>query len=150
MASSFTAFRYHAVFSTKNRSRLITPDWEPELYAYLAGILQETGGRLLEGNGTEDHVHLLFALRADQSPAAALRILKCNSSKWIHEKWRKRRDFEWQRGYFGTTVSHSQIDRVRTYIQNQKEHHRRVSFQEEFVRLLKAHGIEYDERYIWN
>ncbi len=149
MATSFTSLRYHAVFSTKNRARLITEDWEKELYAYLAGILRAERGRLLEGNGSDDHVHLLFALRADQSLADSLRTLKSNSTKWIHEKWKERWRFEWQRGYFGVTVSQSQVERVRAYIHRQKQHHRRVSFREEFLRLLKAHGIEYDERYIW-
>lgn len=149
MASSFTSLRFHVVFSTKNRMKWITGEWEEELYSYLAGILREERGRLLEGNGMDDHVHLLVALRADQSLAEILRILKSNSTRWIHEKWKDRWRFQWQRGYFGVTVSQSQVERVRQYIRNQKQHHRRVSFQEEFLRLLKAYGIEYDERYIW-
>ncbi|MBZ5535667.1 MAG: transposase [Acidobacteriia bacterium] len=97
----------------------------------------------------DDHVHLLLVLRADQSLTEIMRILKSNSSRWIHEKSRERWRFEWQRGYFGVTVTKSQVERVRQYIKNQKQHHQRVSFQEEFLRLLKAHQIEFDERYVW-
>lgn len=149
MATSFTFLRFHVLFSTKNRMKWITEDWEKELYSYLAGILQAERGHLLEGNGSNDHVHLLLAISADQSIAEIMRTLKSNSSGWIHRKWKDRARFEWQRGYFGATVSQSQVERVRGYIRSQRQHHRRVSFQEEFVRLLKAHGIEYDERYIW-
>jgi len=149
MATSFTSLRFHVLFSTKNRVRWITDEWEGELYSYLAGILRAERGRLLEGNGMDDHIHLLLGIRADQSLADILRILKSNSSRWVHEKRKDQSKFEWQRGYFGATVSESQVERVRQYIRNQKSHHRRVSFQEEFLRLLKAHGIQYDERYIW-
>lgn len=92
---------------------------------------------------------MVFQYITFQSLAEILRNLKSNSTGWIHEKWGNRWRFEWQRGYFGVTVSQSQVDRVRQYIKNQKQHHQRVSFQKEFLRLLKAHGIEYDERYIW-
>jgi REP element-mobilizing transposase RayT len=100
-------------------------------------------------NGTADHVHLLLRLPPSASIAEAMRVLKTNSSRWVHEKWPSRSTFGWQTGYGAFSVSQSNVSAVLHYIANQEEHHRQVSFQEEFVIYLQRHGIEYDERYIW-
>ena len=100
-------------------------------------------------NGTADHVHLLLRLPPTVSVSEAMRVLKTNSSRWIHEKWKSRRAFGWQIGYAAFSVSQSNASAVLQYIAAQEEHHRKVSFQQELVGFLKKHGIEYDERYIW-
>jgi len=149
MAQSYTSLLYHVVFSTKDRAPVLAPEWRARLYAYLGGVLRERGGDLLEINGTNDHLHLLLKLHQDHTLSRIVRDVKATSSGWIHREFPRLRRFAWQRGYGAFTVSISQLERVRRYIQTQQEHHRRRTFQEEFVALLKAHGIAYDERYLW-
>ena len=110
--------------------------------------MRESQGRALKLNSTEDHVHLLVQLPANVSVAEALRILKTNSSPWVHETWDSQRGFCWQTGYGAFSVSLSSAPRVANYIADQERHHRGMSFQEEFIAFLKKHHIEYDERYI--
>jgi putative transposase len=149
MPQSFTSLNYHLIFSTKNRLPLITPDLQPRLYAYLGGILRENHSVLLAAGGMPDHVHLLVALHKELAVSVALRLLKANSSKWVHETFPEHRSFAWQTEYGAFTVSYSNLGRVKRYLANQAEHHRVRMFQEEFLAFLKWHGIEYDERYIW-
>lgn len=101
-------------------------------------------------NGTEDHIHILAKLRQDKALSDVLRAIKANSSGWIHKTFPGLSAFAWQKGYGAFTVSTSQIEKAQRYIENQATHHQKVSFKEEYVALLKAHGIEYDERYLWN
>jgi len=115
----------------------------------VAGIITNQKGHLLAIGGMPDHVHLLVSLPAHTSVSAALRLVKSNSSKWVHETFASRRDFAWQDGYAAFSVSASNRDAVRRYIAAQDGHHRRVSFQDELVDFLKRHEIAYDERYIW-
>ena len=150
MAHSYTNLLYHLVFSTKNRQTWLSEEMSPRLYEYLGGAIRSEGGIALIANGSSDHVHILAKLRQDKAVADVLRDIKANSSGWIHRTFRELRGFAWQHGYGAFTVSQSQVDNVRRYIANQKEHHQRFSFKEEFIALLKAHGIEYDERYIWD
>ena len=150
MAHSYTNLLYHMVFSTKNREAWLSEEINPRLYEYLGGAIRSEGGIILAVNGWFDHIHILAKLRQDKAVADVIRDIKANSSGWIHREFRQRRSFAWQRGYGAFTVSQSQVDSVRRYIANQKVHHQKVSFQEEFIALLKAHGIEYDERYIWD
>ncbi|MDD5543348.1 MAG: IS200/IS605 family transposase [Acidobacteriia bacterium] len=149
MPNSYTSLRYHVTFSTKNRFPLIPEDWRTDLYRYIGGIIRGQQGKLLEIGGRSDHLHLLFSMRADQALSEILRQIKSDSSKWIHCRWVERRGFHWQRGFGGFTVSRSAEDQIAAYIRNQKSHHRKMTFQEEFIKLLKAHEIDYDERYIW-
>jgi len=148
MASSLTNLLYHIVFSTKDRIPLIHEGLEAPLYDYVGGILRGQRSVLLEIGGMPDHVHLLVKLTADLAVAAAVRLIKSNSSGWINENQKIRGRFEWQTGYFAVSVSESPVAEVRRYIQRQKEHHARVSFQEELVRLLEKHRIAFDERYL--
>ena len=105
---------------------------------------------LLEVGGMPDHVHLVARFRADLAVADMMRVIKANSSKWVNERASRAVDFAWQTGYGAFTVSGSQLPVVRRYVQRQEEHHRKRTFQEEFVAFLKKHGIEYDQRYLWD
>jgi len=148
MPDSYTNLLYHIVFSTKDRRPLITPECELRLYDYIGGTIRSLGGICLELNGTEDHIHLLTKLRPDRAVSDLLRDLKANASGSMHDMFPPLKHFSWQRGYAASTVSQSNVDEVRRYIAKQKEHHRKVSFRDEFVQFLKANGIEYDERYL--
>jgi len=150
MPSSFTNLVYHVVFSTKNRKPLIHGDLREQLYKYIGGIIRNKRGALLEIGGISDHVHLVAKFRADVSVAQMLQHIKANSSKWANEQPKRPARFAWQTGYSAFSVSESQIEKVRTYVRNQERHHRRVSFQDEFRALLRKHGIEFDETYLWS
>lgn len=128
---------------------MISTDLEDRIHGYLGGIIRGQGGIALEVNGMPDHVHILSKLSQNKSIKDVLRDLKADSSGWIHDNFPGLKKFAWQAGYSAFTVSESQVDRVRKYIQNQKHHHRKLSFKEELIALLKANKIEYDERYLW-
>lgn len=149
MPSTYSNLLYHIVFSTKDRAPLISDEIKEELYRYMAGIAREEGGTLLEIGGIEDHVHLLAKFKPSIAVSDMLRLIKTNSSKWMHEEKGHPR-FGWQEGYAAFSVSESQVVAVRRYIRNQAVHHRRQSFQEEFVAMLERHGVEYDPRYLWD
>ena len=148
MPDSYTNLLYHLVFSTKDRRPLITPDKEIRLYEYMGGIVRELGGISLELNGTEDHVHQLAKLRPDKAISDVLRDLKSNASGWMHDVFPSMKDFCWQRGYGAFTLSQSNVEDVRNYIRRQKEHHRKISFRDEFIQFLKANEIKYDARFV--
>ena len=149
MPASHTNLLYHFVFSTKERRALVTPKLQAELYPYIGGIVRSERGILLDIGGMPDHVHLVARLRADTAVADMVRLVKANSSKWANERKDLTDGFAWQAGYGAFTISQSQLPTVREYVQTQERHHRRKTFQEELVALLKKHGIEYDERYLW-
>lgn len=140
---------YHIVFSTKNRKPIIQPAVKPQLFAYLAGCIRSMGGSASIVNGTADHVHMLVRLKQDRALADLMRDLKANSSKWLHRDFPSCQGFSLQGGYGAFTVSESQAKRVRAYIETQERHHQRVSFKEEYVAMLKAHGIDYDPQNLW-
>ena len=148
MPQSYTNLLYHLIFSTKNRRPLITPACQVRLYDYIGGAIRRQGGIALAINGTADHVHLLAKLRPDKAVSDVLRDLKANASGWLHEVFPASQDFSWQNGYGAFTVSASQVRRVSEYISNQEAHHRRYSFRDELIALLKANGVEFDERYV--
>ena len=148
MSQSFTNLLYHIIFSTKDRRPLIKLEYQPRLYEYIGGIIRGTGGISLGINGTDDHVHVLAKLRPDRALSDVLRDLKANATGWMHEVFPRLADFYWQRGYAAFTISQSNLKQVQQYVADQKEHHQKVSFREEFIGFLKANGIEYDERYL--
>src|SRR5262245_21754443 len=150
MPQSFACLHYHLVFSTKHRAALITAELQPRLYGYLGGILRANDGCLLAVGGVADHIHLLARLSREVSVAETLRLLKSNSSKWVHETFPLHSAFAWQNGYGAFTVSYSQLELVKAYIANQEEHHRGMSFRDEFRALLRKHDIEFDEQYLWD
>ena len=149
MPSSYTCLRYHLVWSTIHRQPLISEDIRDRLFQYIGGIIRDDGGKLLAAGGMPDHVHLLADIGKQQSVVDAVRDIKANSSGWIHKTFPQFQSFAWQTGYGAFTVSYSSVEAVKNYIANQAEHHRKRTFQEEFVEFLQRHGIEYDDRYLW-
>ena len=149
MAHTYTNILVHVIFSTKDRQAWLVPEIKERLFGYIGGIVRENGGRVMMVNGPSDHVHALVAMPATVSVADMLRVVKTNSSRWVHDEWPERGDLAWQAGYGAFSVSQSAVDDVKAYIERQEEHHKRMSFKEEFLAFLKRHGIEFDERYVW-
>jgi putative transposase len=147
---SYISSYHHFVFSTKERRPLITPSLRDRLWPFLGGIARQNKMKAVEIGGVEDHIHLLLALPSTVSVAKALQLVKGGSSKWIHETFPDQRLFAWREEYGAFSVSMSQVDTIVRYIQGQEKHHRKMSYQEEFVALLKKHRIEYEERYLWS
>jgi REP element-mobilizing transposase RayT len=149
MPHSFVALLVHVIFSAKNRAPDLSPDLAARLFPYMAGIIRERKGVPLIVNGPADHVHLLVKVSAQDAVADLLRVVKTNSSRWVHEQFPERQRFGWQTGYAAFTVSGSRRAAVTASIAAQREHHRRVSFQEEFRTFLRKHGMAHDERDLW-
>ena len=147
---SYVSSYYHCVFSTKERRPLITPALRERLWPFLGGIARQNKMKAIEIGGVEDHVHILLSLPATMAISKALQLIKGGSSKWVHETFPEHRLFSWQEGYGAFSVSESRVDSIIHYIKGQEEHHRKMTFQEEFRALLKKHRIEYDERYLWD
>ena len=147
--STFTNLLFHIVYSTRYRKPTIESRWQDELYGYIGGIVRENKGTLLCIGGVQDHVHLLAKLSPTIAISDMLRLMKSNSSKMVNDVIRPRIPFEWQSGYAAFSVSESQFEKVRDYVLNQAEHHRRKSFEEEFHELLEKHNIQYDRRYVF-
>jgi putative transposase len=149
MANTYTSLHYHLVFSTKDRERWIDPAIEQRIWEYLGGIARTNEMKALIVGGIEDHVHLLVGMKPTISVSHAVQQLKGASSKWIHETFLDLAAFNWQDGYGAFTVSKSQLPDVTSYLENQREHHRVRTFQEEYRALLDKHEIEYEDRYLW-
>jgi putative transposase len=145
MSHSYAQNHIHLVYSTKDRAKLIPKRLQPRLWAYLAAICKNNQMVCFAVGGMEDHVHTLFRLPPTISLAKAINLLKANSSKWMTERGTR---FAWQKGYGAFSVSSSSIPAVIKYIDNQEAHHRKRSFEEEFIALLRKHGVEYDPRYV--
>lgn len=151
MPQSLSQIYIHLVFSTKNHQPFIDDQIAPELHAYMAKILyDECSSPAKIIGGIEDHVHILLNLSRTCTVAHLVEMVKKRSSKWIKTKDVRFRDFQWQTGYGAFSVSSSGIDAVTKYIANQREHHRKSSFKDEFRGLLDKHKMEYDEGYVWD
>jgi len=146
---SYVSSYYHCVFSTKERRRLITPALAERLWPFLGGIVRSNKMKAIEIGGVEDHVHLLLSLPSTIPIAKAMQLIKGGSSKWVHETFPEHRLFAWQEKYGAFSVSVSQLDNIIRYIKGQEEHHKKMTFQEEFLALLKKHRIEYERLYLW-
>jgi len=146
MSHSFVQNPLHVVFSTKDREKLITKPMQPKLWSYLSGIARNHGFFVIANGGVEDHVHLLILLPAILPLAKAIASLKANSSKWMSEHGTK---FAWQQGYGAFGVCKSNIDAVVRYINNQEMHHRKMSFEDEFIGFLKRHEMDFDPKYVF-
>ncbi len=144
-------FRYHhCVFSTKGRQPLMTSALRQRLWPFIGGIARQNKMKAIEIGGVEDHVHILLSIPSTVSIAKAMQLIKGGSSKWVHETFPEHRLFGWQEEYGAFSVSVSQLDKITEYIRNQQEHHRKMTFQEEFLAFLKKHRIDYDERFLWD
>ena len=150
MPQSLARLHVHLVFSTKNREPIITDAVRDSLHAYMATVLHNLGCAPVLINSVEDHTHLLFDLARTVSLSQAVEDVKKASSKWIKTQGRELAGFAWQSGYGAFAVSESNVDAVREYIANQREHHRKKSFQEEYRQFLERHRIAFDERYVWD
>jgi putative transposase len=149
MSHSYTSSLYHCVFSTKDRRKTIDADLQSRLWPYLGGIAHDNRMKALAVGGVEDHVHLLLSLPSTMTISMAMQLVKGGSSKWVHDTFPSKRDFAWQEGYGAFSIGVSQVDDTKRYIENQAEHHRVKTYEEEFIAFLERHGIEYDPRYVW-
>jgi REP element-mobilizing transposase RayT len=150
MPQSLASLHIHLVFSTKNREPLITDDVRSHLHAYMATVLQNLGATPVLINSIEDHIHLLFDLGRTTSVSKAVEDVKKSSSKWIKTQGAEFAGFAWQAGYGAFAVSESNVESVRIYIANQREHHRKKTFQDEYRQFLERHRIPFDEKYVWD
>ena len=150
MSQSLVKNLIHLVYSTKNRMAWIPEDVRPALYAFQAGVFKTMESQALVIGGVEDHVHALFSLSKNQKLTDVIGEVKKASSGWMKSDWTRYPGFYWQGGYAAFSVSESNIDQVRLYIENQQEHHRKMTFQDELRLLCQRHGIEIDERYVWD
>lgn len=150
MGQSLVKNYIHLVFSTKHRQHLIHPPVEEELHSYLGGICKNLGCQPLKVGGYTDHIHMLFALSQKIALMKVVEEVKSHSSKWIKSKGEGYENFYWQDGYGAFSVYPNEIDRVITYIANQKQHHSKKTFQDEYRSILKKYEVEYDERYVWD
>mgnify|MGYP003349014665 CR=1 FL=1 len=149
MPQSLSKVLVHLIFSTKHREPLIGSDIRPRLHAYIVGILDNLHSPSLQTGGVADHVHILFALGRTVSQAGVVEEVKKSSSKWMKAEGNVP-GFTWQAGYGAFSIGGSQADTVIHYIQNQDEHHRTVTFQEEYRKFLERYQVAYDERYVWD
>jgi putative transposase len=150
MSQSFCDLVVHIVFSTKERTASILPSVEDELYKYICGICVDIDCPVIKINGVEDHIHILLHLSKVHSIAQVISEIKSNSSRWIKSKGTKYSRFSWQSGYGAFSVSRPNIEGAIQYIANQKEHHKQVSFQDEFRNMLNRAKIKYEEKYLWD
>jgi REP element-mobilizing transposase RayT len=149
MANTYTSLYNHIVFSTKNRARHIKPEIERRVWEYIGGIARENKMTALQVGGIEDHIHALILAPPALAPSKIVQLLKGGSSLWIHTEFPELRNFAWQDGYGAFSVNKSILADVERYIQNQRAHHQKMSFQEEYLEFLNKHGVDYDERYVW-
>lgn len=146
---SYTSLHYHIVFSTKERRPFLDANGDERLQAYFGGMIRNMKAKLHIVNNTADHVHLAVGLHPTLSIASFVGTIKANSSKWIHESFESLQMFAWQEGYSAFSVSYSGIDKVIDYINIQQEHHKKLSFEDELLMLLKKHEIDYDPKYVF-
>ena len=149
MPGTYSQILLHVVFSTKGRAALITPDVQDRLHGYIGGIVRAEKGTVYAIGGTQDHVHLLLRWRTDAAVADLMRTVKARSSLWVHQTFPSSASFAWQEGYAVFSVSKSAEHDVKAYVETQAEHHRKRDFQEELLALLRAHGVTFDRRYVF-
>lgn len=150
MSQALAKIYLHLIFSTKNRERSIPDDIRADLHSYMGGILNGLGCSPIEINTEPDHVHVLFVMPRTETLSNVVGQLKKSSNDWLRNRDSKFQDFYWQGGYGVFSVSQSNVEEVRQYIRGQREHHKQVSFQDEFRTFLKRYEIEFDERYVWD
>ncbi len=147
MAHTYTQIYIHIVYAVKDRARIISPAWKHRLHMYTTGIIQNQGHKLIAINTMPDHAHVFIGMRPDSALSDLVRDVKRDSTNFVNDQIRPGWKFSWQEGFGAFSYSHSQIDRVVKYILGQEAHHRRRTFLEEYEQLLRAFGVEYDNRY---
>lgn len=150
MGQSLAKNLIHLIFSTKHRQTCLEPEIRPALFAYIGGILRELDSPSICIGGVADHVHVLFQLSKNIALAKVIEEVKKGSSKWLKTQGPAFVDFHWQNGYGAFSVSQSGVPNVIEYVEKQEEHHRGKSFEDEFRDFLRKHGVEFDERYVWD
>ena len=150
MPGTYSQILLHVVFSTKGREPWITPDLAGRLYPYMGGIVRAEKGALYDIGGAPDHVHLYLRWRPDGAMSDLMRTVKARSSKWVHDTLPAHGQFAWQEGYSVFSVSKSQEEAVKKYIAGQAAHHAKEDFRSELLRMLQAHGVEFDEQYVFD
>lgn len=149
MPQSLSQIILHIVFSTKDRVPFINPEIEEELHAYLGGVLRNIGCPAIAIGGPDDHIHILCRLSRTCAVSDLIEEIKTSSSKWIKTKGPNYRKFSWQGGYGAFSIGQSQVEAAVRYVRNQREHHRKNTFKEEFLKLLEKYEVDWDERYVW-
>jgi putative transposase len=149
MGQSLAKNYLHIVFSTKLRAPLIHPPFDNELYSYLGGVCKNMECQPIKIGGHTDHVHILCMLSKKITLMKLIEELKSHSSKWIKTKDKSLENFYWQDGYGAFSVTPSEVDKVIAYIANQNEHHKKLTFQDEYRAFLKRYNVEFDEKYVW-
>jgi len=150
MPGTYSQILLHIIFSTKHREAWITPDIAERMYPYVGGIIRTENGVMYDIGGVEDHVHVYLRWRPDGSLSDLMRTVKARSSKWVHETFPTLGGFAWQEGYSAFSVSKSQEEAVKKYIAGQAEHHKKEDFKSELLRLLRAHSVEFEEKYVFD
>jgi putative transposase len=149
MANTYTQLYIQFVFAVQNRISLINENWQTDLYKYMTGIIEQQEHKLFSINGIADHVHILVSMNPKQAPSDLMYHVKRSSSIWINDKKLCPGKFSWQEGFGAFSYGKSQIPTIIQYIDNQKQHHLKRTFIDEYIGFLKAFEIEYDERYIY-
>jgi putative transposase len=150
MTQSLADVILHVVFSTKERKPLIHSSIEEELYRYICGICNRLQSPIIKINGVEDHIHLLLQLGRTITISKLIGEIKSSSSQWIKTKGEQYHNFTWQSGYGGFSVSRPNLGTAKKYLSRQKEHHKKITFKEEFLIILQHAEISYDEKYLWD
>jgi putative transposase len=149
MANTYTQLYLHIVFAVKYRAALLKAQWDERLRLYIAATVQNNGHKMLAINNMPDHLHLCIGLNPAQSISDLMRLVKGDSSEWINKEGFTTRKFQWQEGYGAFSYSKSQLDSVVKYIANQQEHHSKISFKDEYIKMLEDRGIAYEDRYLF-
>jgi len=149
MSNTYTQLYFHVVFAVKGRNNLISPEWKNELYKYIAGIISNKNQKLMIVNGMPNHLHILVGTKPDCNLSDLVRDIKANSSRWINEQKYVTGKFEWQNGFGAFTVSQSGIKNLINYIENQEAHHRKKSFNDEYIAFLKAYEVNFKPEYLF-
>lgn len=149
MPNTYSQITIHAVFAVKNRENFILEEWRDDLHRYIAGIITNKKAKMLAVGGWKDHVHIFFGLPVTVCISEFISAVKANSSRWVNEQYFVKGKFQWQEGYGAFSYSRSQRDIVIRYIMNQEDHHRMESFNEEYVKMLTAFDVAYDDKYLF-
>ena len=149
MPNTYTQLHIQFVFAVQNRMSLIHPPWEEELYRYITGIVKNNKHKMIVINGVADHIHLFVGLHPTQAISSFMQVVKGESSEWINKKRFVKGKFQWQERYGAFSYGHSQVSRVCSYIMNQKEHHKKKSFRDEYKELLTKFEVPFEEQYIF-